>query len=76
MIQDEEYEVVGYIKKTCICEDCMVEMRKEQFMTLRNPPQYIMKCPNCGKTEYIDCDDLQRTMEISKKGEKIINEIN
>ena len=69
MIQNEESEVVGYIKKTCVCEDCMVEMKKQDFVTASNPPQYIMQCPKCGKTEYIDFGSLAGGIQIRKKVE-------
>ena len=69
MIKEEEYEVVGYITKTCICDKCMVEMTKENFITANNPPQYAMKCQKCGKIEYIDCDSLAGEIQLRKKVE-------
>ena len=47
MIKEEEWEVVGYITKTCICDKCMVEMQKQEFVAASDPCQYIMKCPKC-----------------------------
>lgn len=67
MIQEEEYEVVGYIKKTCVCDICMYEMQKGQFVATSNPMQYIMKCPKCGKEEYVNADLLNGQWQLKKK---------
>lgn len=69
MIKEEEYDVIGYISKTCVCDNCMVEMKKENYVLTSNPPQYAMKCPKCGKVEYINCDDLNGGIKIRKKVE-------
>lgn len=67
MIQEEEYEVVGYIMKTCVCEKCMCEMKKERFVVATEPMQYIMKCPKCGKEESIDSEILNGQWQLKKK---------
>ncbi|MGM9544075.1 MAG: hypothetical protein ACI3T9_03760 [Romboutsia timonensis] len=69
MIKEEEYEVIGYIQKTCVCDKCMVEMGKQEFVVSCNPPKYAMKCPKCGVIEYIDCDALSGGIQIRKKVE-------
>ena len=71
MIKEEDYEVVGFIKKTCVCDNCMVEMNKKEFVTLSDPMQYIMKCPKCGKEENINCEDLSGQWKLVKKVEDI-----
>ena len=70
MIKSEEYEVIGFIQKTCVCDKCMVEMKKSNFVCTSTPPQYVMKCPKCGKEENINCDDLQGQMRLVKKENK------
>ena len=69
MIKEEEWEVVGYITKTCICDKCMIEMQKQEFVAASDPCQYIMKCPKCGKTEYINCETLNGGIQLRKKVE-------
>lgn len=69
MIKEEEYEVVGYIQKVCVCDKCMVEMQKSDYMYMSNPPQYMMKCPKCGKEENIFVDDLNGGLKLVKKVE-------
>lgn len=67
MIKSEEYEIVGFIKKICVCDKCMIEMQKSKFVTLSNPAQYIMKCPKCGKEENISCEELNGQFKLIKK---------
>ena len=67
MIKEEEYEIVGYIKRTCVCEKCMCEMVPINIELTSNPPKRIMKCPKCGREECIGVDALGGQIKILKK---------
>ena len=66
MIQKEKFEIIGYIKKKCICDKCNCEMERGQFLSSL-PPKYEMKCPKCGTVEYVNCEDLQDQFELKRK---------
>jgi Zn finger protein HypA/HybF involved in hydrogenase expression len=65
-IKEEEYEVVGYIQKVCVCEKCNVVMNQGQFL-LTEPAKYEMICPKCGKVETVDCDTITGKWNLRKK---------
>ncbi len=70
MIKEEEFDIVGYIKKTCVCDKCFCEMLPTNIMLTCNPPLQGMKCPKCGKEEYIEESKLKSQVKILKKKEK------
>lgn len=67
IIKEDEYEIVGYVKRTCVCEKCMCEMLPTNLELTCNPPKRIMKCQVCGKEEAIDVDALNGHLKIIKK---------
>lgn len=67
MIMETEYEVVGFIKKECVCEKCNKLMTKSSGMLMSNPPQYEYRCEKCGKVEYVNCEDLDGQLKLVKK---------
>lgn len=69
MIKEEEYDIVGYVIKTCVCESCMCEMKSVNIDYLSEPAKRIMKCPKCGKEESICVDDLTPQFKLLKKKE-------
>lgn len=73
-IEDEEYEIVGYIKKVCVCEKCMQIMNKGSFIPMDNGEQYTYKyemiCPKCGKKELVDSELLSDQFKLVKKVEE------
>lgn len=71
-IKSEEYEVVGYIKKICICKKCSQVMEKKEFIPngLDDIHQYRMKCPKCGKEELVDTNLLSDQFKLIKKVEE------
>lgn len=80
MITETEYEVVGFIKKECVCEKCHKIMTKTQAMLMSNPPQYEFRCDKCGKVDYVNCEDIEGQWRLVRKVEDIekkdIEEIN
>lgn len=69
MIKNEEYDIVGYVMKTCICDRCMCEMKSIDVSYTTDPIKRIMKCPKCGKEEAIDADALSPQFKLVKKKE-------
>lgn len=71
-IIDEEYEIVGYIKKICVCDKCMHVMDNVQFIpdTTNDIYQYKMKCPKCGREELVNTDLLKDQFKLIKKVEE------
>ena len=67
MIKNEEYEVIGFIKKTCVCDKCMVEMKKTNIVSMLYPEKWNMQCPKCKKEENINVEDLQGQWKLVKK---------
>lgn len=67
-IKEEKYEIVGVIKKVCVCEHCnQVMQRCGDVIYMSNPPKYEMYCPKCNKHEYVDCDVLNTKIDIRRK---------
>lgn len=66
-IEDEEYEVVGFIKKICVCDKCNQVMERCDYELTSYPAKYAMKCPKCGKVDYVDCDILNGEWKLRKK---------
>lgn len=70
-IKEEEYDIVGYIKKVCVCEHCNQIMNKGNLQVCETNDEHLYKyemiCPKCGKKELVDSDTLSDQFKLLKK---------